>query len=199
MTIPLSDSQPNLIVIAGPNGAGKSTFYASYLRQVGLRFVNADVTALEMGLDAYEAAELAEVTRRGLFAERQSFIFETVFSDPVGAKLSFLEEAVASGYNVVLCFIGLSRPGKSLQRVAVRVLEGGHNVPTAKITERYPRVMQNLRRALVRLPLVLVYDNDDLRVPHRFCLAMGYGKVLEMADPVPDWVKAVTPRDTGIE
>jgi predicted ABC-type ATPase len=193
VNIPFSETSPNLIAIAGPNGAGKSTFYLSYLGPVGLRFVNADVTALEMGLDAYEAAALAETTRRGLFEEGQSFVFETVFSDPVGEKLAFLEEAVAAGYSVVLCFVGVSQPEVSEERVAIRVSKGGHDVPADKLLARYPRVMENLGRALVRLPLVLVYDNDDLREPHRFCLAMGYGKVLETVDPVPEWVRAAMP------
>jgi len=194
LKIPFSETNPNLVAIAGPNGAGKSTFYASYLSQVELRFVNADVTALELGLGAYEAAELAEIARRGLFAERKSFIFETVFSDPVGGKLAFLEEAVASGYNVVLCFVGVSDPEKSRRRVAVRVLEGGHDVPTDKLVSRYPGVMENLRRAMTRLPLVLVYDNDDLREPHRFCVAAGMGKVLEVKEPVAEWVRGLLPQ-----
>jgi hypothetical protein len=25
--------------------------------------------------------------------------------------------------------------------------------------------------------------------PHRFCLAMGHGKVLETAEPLPEWVR----------
>ena len=37
----------------------------------------------------------------------ESFIMETVFSDPVGDKVSFLEEAVQLGYEVILCFIGI--------------------------------------------------------------------------------------------
>jgi predicted ABC-type ATPase len=102
---------------------------------------------------------------------------------------------VANGYHVVLCFVGVSRPEKSLQRVAVRVMEGGHDVPTDKVMSRYPRVMENLRLALLRLPLVLVYDNDDLREPHRFCLAAGMGKVLEVWEPVPEWLRGLLPVD----
>ena len=193
MKVAFSESEPNLVAIAGPNGAGKSTFYRAYLSKVEAPFVNADVIALEMRMGAYAAAEYAESARRKLYERRESFIFETVFSDPVGGKLAFLEEAVANGYHVVLCFVGVSRPEKSLQRVAVRVMEGGHDVPTDKVMSRYPRVMENLRLAMLRLPLVLVYDNDDLREPHRFCLATGMGKVLETSG-VPEWLRALLPR-----
>lgn len=193
MNIPFSDSAPNLIAIAGPNGAGKSTFYHAYLSRHTLPFVNADVTALHLGIGAYEAAELAEVARRELYARRESFIFETVFSDPAGGKLGFLEEAVASGYHVVLCFVGVSEPAVSEERVAIRVSKGGHDVPTDKLVTRYPRVMENLRLAMLRLPMVLVYDNDDLREPHRFCLAAGMGRVLEVSRTVPEWLQGLLP------
>ena len=75
-----------------------------------LRFVNADVLSREVGLDPYLAAQMADRVRRQLVAERESFVFETVFSDPVGDKLKFLKEAAEAGYTVVLCFIGISGP-----------------------------------------------------------------------------------------
>jgi predicted ABC-type ATPase len=76
----------------------------------------------------------------------------------------------------------------------MRVMEGGHGVPGDKLVSRYPRVMENLRLAMLRLPLVLVYDNDDLREPHRFCLAAGMGKVLEVSEPVPTWLHPLLPK-----
>jgi predicted ABC-type ATPase len=191
--VPFSDTHPNLIAVAGPNGAGKSTYYRAYLEHETLPLVNADVISAELGVGAYKAAEMAETARRKLYERRESFIFETVFSDPVAEKLAFLEEAVASGYFVVLCFVGISGPEISVDRVAQRVVEGGHAVPEDRLVTRYPRTMENLRQAMLRLPLVLVYDNDDLREPHRFCLAAGMGKVLERVEPVPEWLNSVLP------
>ncbi len=191
------DARPILIGIAGPNGAGKSTFYKTHISYTGLPFVNADVIAAESGLGAYEAAEVAESIRRDRFAARESFIFETVFSDPVGEKIGFLEEALAAGYTVVLFFIGISSPDRSLDRVGMRVMEGGHGVPADKLLTRYPRTMENLRLAILRLPLVLAYDNDDLREPHRFCLAAGMGEVLESVEPLPEWLLGLMPPENG--
>ena len=84
------DRRPVIVAIAGPNGAGKTTFFHSHLREAGLRFVNADDIARELGISAYEAAQIAGALRRELVRQRESFIFETVFSDPVGEKLAFL-------------------------------------------------------------------------------------------------------------
>lgn len=193
---PSLDARPILVAIAGPNGAGKSTFYKAQISYTGLPFINADVIAAEAGLGAYEAAAVAETLRRERFTQRERFIFETVFSDPVAEKLLFLEEAVSVGYTVVLFFIGVSSPDVSVDRVGMRVIEGGHDVPSDKLMTRFPRTLENLRLAMLRLPLVLVYDNDDLREPHRFVLAAGGGVVMEVQEPVPGWLEPLLPGDS---
>ena len=96
MKFPESDKRPIIVALAGPNGAGKTTFYDSHLRHAALRFINADVLARELGLDPYVAADLANSLRRDFVKRGESFIFETVFSDPVGDKLAFLKEAAKS-------------------------------------------------------------------------------------------------------
>ena len=48
-----------IVAVAGSNGAGKSTFYEAHLKPAGLRFINADVLAGELGIAAYPAAEVA--------------------------------------------------------------------------------------------------------------------------------------------
>ena len=108
MDLRFLDKRPLLVALAGPNGAGKSTFYAAYLKNTALRLVNADLLAKELNIDPYIAAAVADALRRELLRQRESFVFETVFSDPAGDKLNFLREAVSAGYSVVLCFIGLS-------------------------------------------------------------------------------------------
>jgi predicted ABC-type ATPase len=105
--------------------------------------------------------------RTELVAQRESFIFETVFSDPVRDKLGFLQHAAQSGYAVVLCFIGIADAVMSEQRVAMRVSQGGHDVPNGKLIARYPRTLANLAAAIHELPCVLVFDNCDLRDPFR--------------------------------
>jgi len=59
------------------------------------------------------------------FAEEPTF--ETVFSDPVGEKLAFLKQADAVGYTVAVCCVGISGPDACEARVAMRVLQGGHD------------------------------------------------------------------------
>lgn len=187
MTSPF-DARPIVVAVAGPNGAGKSTFYAAHLERAGLRFVNADDLARELELDAYDAAEVAKQVREVLLGQGESFAFETVFSDPSGDKLEFLTRASGRGYAVVLCFIGLDSPELSEERVAMRVLQGGHDVPTDKLLARYPRTLENLARAIHELPHVLVFDNSDLSQPFRRVAEFELGKAIALVRPLPRWL-----------
>jgi predicted ABC-type ATPase len=187
------DQRPIVVALAGPNGAGKTTFYQAHLHAAGLRLVNADVIAREFSIDAYEAAKIAGAVRAELIRQRESFVFETVFSDPVGDKLAFLHEAARTGYTVLLCFIGISSPEVSDQRVAMRVSQGGHNVSTEKLFSRYPRILANLRTALLELHHVWVFDNDDLRTPYRRIAVCEAGKLVYLHRPAPAWLKPLLP------
>jgi len=185
------DRRPIVVAIAGPNGAGKSTFYESHLKASGLRFLNADLLASELEVDAYEAARMAGALRAELVRQRESFIFETVFSDPVGEKLAFLRGAAQAGYAAVLCFIGIADASTSEQRVAMRVAQGGHNVLTEKLIARFPRTLANLAAAIRVLPCVLIFDNDDLRMPFRIVSVFLDGHQSQSNKPVPPWLQPI--------
>jgi predicted ABC-type ATPase len=182
------DRRPIVVALAGPNGAGKTTFYHAHLRAAGLRLVNADVLARELKMDPYAAARVAGAIREELIRQRESFVFETVFSDPVGDKLGFLRTAAEAGYTVLLCFIGIAGPEVSEERVAMRVLQGGHDVPQEKLTARYPRILENLRRAMREVAHVWVFDNDDLWRPFRLVAVYEGGKVVRVDEPMPAWL-----------
>jgi predicted ABC-type ATPase len=183
------DQRPVIVAVAGPNGAGKTTFFHSHLREAGLRFINADDIAFELDISAYESARLADALRRELVRQRESFVFETVFSDPVGDKLAFLTSAAALGYNVVLCFIGISGPEISEERVAMRVSQGGHDVPPEKLVRRFPRTLANLHAAIQSLPIVLIFNNEDLADPFRKVAEFQRGEAHFVAEPVPPWLR----------
>ena len=193
MSLPL-DQRPVVVAIAGPNGAGKTTFYHAHLRPAGLRFVNADVLARELSIDGYAATRVADSLRRELLRQRESFVFETDFSDPVGEKLAFLKGSAQASYATILCFIGTSGPEVCEQRVAMRVSQGdGQDVPTEKLIARFPRILVNLRIALRELPHVWIFDNDDLRTPFRLVTVFENGRRIKVHKPVPRWLQALLP------
>jgi predicted ABC-type ATPase len=189
--IPNLDQRPVVVAVAGPNGAGKTTFYEAHLKASGLRFLNADVLAGELGIDAYQAAEVVAKLRQEFLSQGESFVFETVFSDPVGDKLAFLKNAVQQGCNVAVCFIGIADAGRSEERVAMRVSQGGHDVPNEKLTARFPRTLTNLKQAIQELPCVLVFDNDDLQTPYCLTAVFQNGRPAFLAKSIPAWLQPV--------
>ncbi|MCY2982723.1 MAG: zeta toxin family protein, partial [Planctomycetota bacterium] len=129
-----------------------------------------------LNVSAYEAAELASSLRAALVAQRESFIFETVLSDPVGEKVEQLSTYAALGYTVVLIFIQIDSPEESIKRVAMRVSQGGHDVPDEKLLARFERTQANLKRAIERLPYVIDYSNDDIAYPYKLVELYEHGK-----------------------
>lgn len=167
------------MALAGSNGAGKTTFYHAHLADSGLRFVNADVLAVELGLAAYEAADAAAAIRNALLARQESFVFETVLSDPVGDKVAQLRGLADHGYEVVVFFIRIADPRVSIERVSMRASQGGHDVPDEKLLARFDRTRANLQRAIEQLPHTIIFDNSDLAHPYRHIATYHHGKVTE--------------------
>lgn len=194
-----SFDRPLLLILVGPNGAGKSTFYRRYLAAIALPFINADVLARTLvdagapGGEATErlATELAEKKRQEFLAKNQSFITETVFSDPVGSKVEGLRKAQSAGYMVVMIFVCVDSPQLTALRVASRVQDGGHSVPPDKIAARYERMRVNVKAALPFVDFAILVDNSSIQSPHRPVAATSGGKVVFRNPPLPWWADEV--------
>lgn len=190
-----ASADPLLVVVAGPNGAGKTTFVERYIKPTGLRIVSPDDIARALAPDAvnsvaYEAAQLAEMVRRDLVSRGVSFCMETVFSDPLGAKIEFLRTARSRGYVVFLVFIGLDSADLAMSRVMQRTVAGGHDVPDEKIAARFPRTLDNVRAAIAFVDHVLVFDNSSADEPYRF-VAEFQGGALIRQEHRPAWFEDV--------
>lgn len=190
---------PLLIVLVGPNGAGKSTFYERYLRELALPFVNADKigrSLVQSGEPSGEdterlAADLAEKRRRKMIADKTNFITETVFSDPVGAKVDALRRAQQSGYAILMLFICVDSADLSAMRVKTRVQTGGHDVPLERIAARYERMRKNVKLALPFVDLAIIVDNSSLDHPMRPIASTACGEILNREPSLPSWAEDV--------
>jgi len=181
-----------LWVLAGGNGAGKSTFYQQFLAPTGLPFVNADILARQLDAEnteavSYKAAKLAEKLRMNLLQSGASFCFETVFSHP--SKIDFLAAAKTLGYEIILVYIHLQTDELNQARVAQRVMQGGHNVPTDKITARIPRTMRYVSDALPLVDMAKFYDNSSKNQPFLSVALLNRGQLQKQMEVLPDWAE----------
>ena len=161
-------TRPNIYIIAGPNGAGKTTFANRFLPKfVQCReFLNADLIAA--GLSPYapesqavRASQLLLERIHNLVEQKQSFSFETTLAGK--SYRQSIPRWLELGYRIVLFFLWLPSPEMAVQRVAIRVREGGHRIPDDVIRRRYRRGIANLFD--LYLPLVsdaYVYDGSRL-------------------------------------
>ena len=142
---------PRLFIISGCNGAGKTTASFTILPEVlGCEeFLNADEIA--RGLSPFhpegvarEAGRIMLARADQLFASGTTFAFETTLASRSHAAR--IRKARELGYEVILIFFWLDSEQLAIERVAQRVREGGHNIPTTSIRRRYRRGLINLFR-----------------------------------------------------
>jgi len=147
-----------VLVFAGPNGSGKTTLTRK-LRVFGT-YVNADDMKLAEGLTDLEAAQQAELIRNRLLDDGADFSFETVLSTE--RNLLLLEKAKRRGYEVQCVYVLTCDEDINVARVKDRRASGGHDVPEAKIRERYRRALALLPRLVSVCDKMLIYDNSDV-------------------------------------
>jgi len=181
------ERRPYALLLAGPNGAGKSTTWYQRLQNEypNAKFLNADEYQANVLKDSsleasYAAADAIRDQIDKLLSQetdnqttRPSFAMETVFSHP--SKLKLVRRCKDLGYFVIVVHIGLSSPDISVERVALRVLDGGHDIPENKIRERFERNKALIAEAISEADLGLVYDNSENGVPAKLELVVEHG------------------------
>jgi len=156
----------------------------------------------ELGCSADEANSLAwQEGKRRLAAairERTSHAFETTLGGRTIPRL--LSEAARSGIEVRIWFVGLATPEQHIARVRDRVAAGGHDIPEAKIRERWDTSRRNLISLLPCVADLRVFDNSEERnpasgelPPPRLLLHWKAGTVVEPGpaeiEATPEWAK----------
>jgi predicted ABC-type ATPase len=140
---------PNLYIISGCNGAGKTTASFTVLPEMLNcdEFINADEIArglspLNPDKAAIEAGRLMLNRIDKLITCNLDFAFETTLSTKSYTNL--IRKAKQLGFQVTLIFFWLDSPDLAIERVKIRVFEGGHDIPRPVILRRYYSGLKNL-------------------------------------------------------
>lgn len=143
------DQTKRFWLIAGPHGVGKTTYAFRNVAAVSgsLNFVNLDEIArglspLKPDLAGREAARIALDRAREFIRRGEVFSMETTMSG--WTHLALMREARDAGLSPSLLYFSVASPEICLQRIARRVAEGGHDVPTEIVRRRFARSHANL-------------------------------------------------------
>jgi len=138
-----------LYIISGCNGAGKTTASYTILPEMldCKEFVNADEIA--KGLSPFNPNKVAiqagriMLTRIGnLLESGVDFAFETTLA--TRSYVNTVKKAQEKSYFVTVLYFWLNSPDLAIERVRIRVKEGGHNIPNETIKRRYDLGISNM-------------------------------------------------------
>lgn len=127
---------------------------------------------------------LADFIREQLLKQGSSFVFETVMSD-IG-KVELLQRAQNLNYRTYLYYVCIEDPMVNIDRVADRVLNSGHHVPSDKILNRYNRSLENAVKAIAFTNRAYFWDNSGKE--HELVAEITEAADAELlSDEVPVW------------
>lgn len=198
-------TRPVLFVLAGVNGAGKSSIGGHLLELAGFTWFNPDTFARELiaetGCD--QSTANGEAWQEGMrrldeaIAQGTHYAFETTLG---GRTVPARIKDATKTHDVMVWFCGLSSPEQHIARVKARVAMGGHDIPEARIRERFPAALENLVALMPDLAHLQAYDNsievapgdaipDPVLVIEMVSGKLIYPSDLESLQRTPEWAK----------
>jgi predicted ABC-type ATPase len=174
--------KPKAFIFAGANASGKSTLIAHLLQEniIEGTYVNPDLILkhdlkLEETRENYiKAFKLAQSKRELLLQKREDIILETVFSTE--EKIDFIKKLKEAGYHVTLFFTSTDTPYINAMYLMQRVLNGGHDVPIAKLISRRGRGFENIKKATQLIDCLIYLDNSIPSEPPEIIVSLFNGK-----------------------
>lgn len=186
--------RPTFYVFAGNNGSGKSTLRNLIIDKIGIE-INIDPDAIARRIDPEnpESKRIAagkEVIKsvKRYIEEGKSFSIETTLAGKNAIRQ--IQKAKEMGYEVTMFYIALSNVEQNIERVAMRVKNGGHNIPTEDIIRRSVTSFNHLYEYTKIIDNLVLIDNseDDGEI----ILEANNGVISFETLPLPEWVIPVT-------
>jgi len=189
----MSKASPILFVFAGNNGSGKSTFRNLIIDRLGI-IINIDADSIARSIDpispeAYKVTAGKEAIRlaRECIRDRRDFSFETTLSGRNAIRT--IEEAKSNGFKVAMFYVGLGDYLLNIERVASRVLNGGHHIDSDDIIRQHRSSIDNLLHNLKWIDELIVIDNS--REEGEIVLQVKQAVITYKTEPLPAWVQPI--------
>jgi predicted ABC-type ATPase len=112
----------------------------------------------DVEVDSYWVSAIADFLHEKLVAAGRTFTFETVMS--YMGKIDLLRRAQDAGFRTYLYYVATESSEINLERVRIRVDEGGHPVAPGKVAKRYPKSLDNLLDAIKVSNRAYIFDNS---------------------------------------
>lgn len=182
--------RPKFYVFAGNNGSGKSTFRNLIIDKIGID-INIDPDAIARRIDP-ENPESNRVTAgkevirsvKAYIKEGKDFSIETTLAgkNAIRQIISAKEE----GYEVTMFYIALNNVNQNIERVAMRVKNGGHHITTEDILRRNRTSFDHLNEYATLIDNLILIDNskDDGEI----VLEVNKGQITFQSNRLPEWV-----------
>ncbi|WP_282937632.1 hypothetical protein [Paenibacillus sp. RC67] len=100
-----------------------------------------------------------------------------------------MRDAKVNGFEVTMFYVGLGDYNLNLERVAVRVKNGGHHIPSEDIIRRHQTSIQNLISHLELIDHLIVIDNSLSE--GRITLGADDGSITCRSETVPSWIECI--------
>jgi len=136
-----------------------------------------------------KAANRAKKMREDCLFNMASMATETVFS--TSEKVEFVHRAKVAGFFIRLFFVCTNDPSINAQRVALRVMEGGHDVPIFKIISRYYRSISNCVEVMPFIDRVYFYDNSETDTDPLLMFKVTNGKITKFYTDLAPWAQNI--------
>jgi predicted ABC-type ATPase len=157
--------QPIFFVFAGNNGSGKSTFRNLIIDKIGVD-INIDPDAIARRIDSVNpeskrvtaGKEVIKSVKRYI-EEGKDFSIETTLAGKNAIRQ--MQKAKEMGYEVTMFYVALGNVKQNIERVAMRVKNGGHDIPTEDIIRRNTTSFKHLYEYAHIIDNLILIDNSE--------------------------------------
>lgn len=177
-------------MFAGNNGSGKSTIRNLLIDKLGLE-INIDPDAIARRIDPchpeskrFTAGKEAVKMVYECIKEKKSFSIETT----LGGKNTIrqMKKAKENGFEISMFYIGLRDINQNLERIVLRVKNGGHHIPTSDVLRRNVTSMKNLLENLQLIDNLVVIDNSTSA--GETIIESSNNIIIYKSENIPNWV-----------